>query len=272
MDETRSKRISAMDLQSARRFISNHGDPSEQARLRYLTLHAPPSPPDREALFAGQRRDGGWPPLWDSGYSSVDATCLRLAQSWQLGLGNREPEIARALHFLAERQASLGSWEEDASEVAVAPSWAAPGELSARLYLTASCAYWIALLHADNAPAKLASSFLLSHLSASGHMPSFPQAHWLAAGLWTRLGQKRPAEKIFSHLSEGLSGLSPGACAWMIASLRQAGVPASLDLIQEALTVIATHQEPDGRWSSEDGPGRDVHATLEALYALSLCR
>jgi hypothetical protein len=29
--------------------------------------------------------------------------------------------------------------------------------------------------------------------------------------------------------------------------------------------------EPDGRWSSQDGPQRDVHTTMEALRVLALC-
>lgn len=45
-----------------------------------------------------------------------------------------------------------------------------------------------------------------------------------------------------------------------IAFVRSAG-----DLVEQAL------QEPDGRWSSEDGPQRDVHTTLEALRVLDLC-
>lgn len=35
----------------------------------------------------------------------------------------------------------------------------------------------------------------------------------------------------------------------------------------QAAALLARRQEADGRWSSEDGPARDVHATLVALRA-----
>lgn len=259
-----------MDQQAAIRFISSYGNPSEQARLRYLTLRQPPTQMEREVLFYGQRRDGGWPPFWDPDYSSVDATCFRLAQAHQLGLEREDAEVARALRFLIERQSSRGSWEEDASAASTAPAWALPGELDALLYLTANCGYWLALLDADPAPARLAASFLVKYLDSSGRLPGFLHTNWLAAGLWTRLGQHTPAKKVFAFLSSRLPTLSASACAWMITALRQAGVPADLKLIQDALPILTESQAEDGRWSSEDGPARDVHATLEALTALRL--
>jgi hypothetical protein len=36
----------------------------------------------------------------------------------------------------------------------------------------------------------------------------------------------------------------------------------------QAAALLARRQEADGRWPSEDGPARDVHATVEALRAL----
>ena len=48
-------------------------------------------------------------------------------------------------------------------------------------------------------------------------------------------------------------------------------LPAGHELIQQSLPVIRNSQQPDGRWASEDGLARDVHATLEALHVLTLC-
>ncbi len=260
-----------MDLQAAIRFVSSHGDPAEQARLRFLTLGEPASPEMRRELFADQRRDGGWAPFWDPEYSSLDATCYRLSQARQLGLGGSEPEVGAALRFITGRQASHGSWEEDAAEAAVAPRWAAPGEQDAQLYLTANCGFWLAILGAAPPSAKLAAAFLLPYVEASGRMPTFLHAHWLAAALWRRLGQQAPAQKVLAYLSTQLSGLSEAGCAWLITALREAGSPVDLPVIQGALERLSAGQQPDGRWSSEDGSARDVHATLEALYALRLC-
>lgn len=261
-----------MDLQAANQFISAHGDPAEQARLRWLTLHEPPDPFVREACLAGQRRDGGWAPFWDPEYSSLDATCFRLSQARQLGIGAHEPEIVRALAFLVERQSSRGSWEEDASEAAVAPPWASPGEPRARLYLTSNCGYWLALPGGDRPAAKRAASFLRRRLKPDGSLPTYLNSHWLAAGLWLRLERSEPAEAVMGWLLTRLSELSPASCAWLITALRTAGAPASTELLRAALAALEAGQQPDGRWVSDDGPGRDVNATLEALHAIQLCR
>ncbi len=57
----------------------------------------------------------------------------------------------------------------------------------------------------------------------------------------------------------------------MLIALRSAGVPAGHAPLQRAASLLAEGQAPDGRWPSEDGAARDVHATLEALRALRLC-
>ncbi len=200
-----------MNLQAATRFIQNHGDPAEQARLRFLTIHAPAGTDVQMALFADQRRDGGFPPVWLPDYSSIDSTCFRLAQARQLGLGNAQPEIAQALRFLSERQSSRGSWEEDASVAAIAPAWAAPGEEPAQLYLTANCGYTLALMGKDLEAPRLAAAFLQDKLGPSGQLPSYIYTHWLAAGLWIRLGEKGTAEKVLVHLQTRLPELNPSS-------------------------------------------------------------
>jgi hypothetical protein len=76
--------------------------------------------------LAGQREDGGWPPPWTHEYSSLDATCFRLAQGEGLGIGFLEPAFAHAAAFLRARQRQDGSWEEDEALAAVTPSWVKP--------------------------------------------------------------------------------------------------------------------------------------------------
>jgi hypothetical protein len=256
-----------MDIQAAMDFVARHGDPIEQARLHYLMTEAPASSQAADALLSGQRSDGGWEPGWAAYYSSLDATCFRLTQARQLGLGGDEPHIAQALRFLTERQNSEGSWEEDAAMAELAPPWAAPGELDARLYLTANCAYWLGLFNRRGEAAAQGSSFLLSHLEPEGRLPTFLHGHWLCAGLWTLLGKNRPAQTILTHLLGRLPGLNASSLAWMVTTLCDAGLPATHELIQKGLAKLNQQQQPEGRWSSEDGPARDVHATLEALLA-----
>jgi hypothetical protein len=259
-----------MDTQAAIRFVSSYGNPIEQARLRFTLAGEPASQDESNMLLAGQRRDGGWSPFWATDYSSLDATCFRLAQASQLGIGMAEPSVALAVRFLEERQATRGSWEEDAAAAALAPPWAIPGDLAAQLYLTANCGYWLAMLNPKSPAGALGSSFLLLHLEPSGQLPTFLHAHWLAAGLWICLEKSAPAKIVLSQLLKQLPQLTSSSLAWMVTSLCQAGLSGKHELIRQAVSLIARHQQPDGRWSSEDGPARDVHATLEALLAIKL--
>lgn len=75
-----------MDIEKAIRFIKMNGNGVEQARLNYVLSNERPSEEITTKLFTGQRLDGGWPPFWADDYSSLDATCFRLAQAEQLGL------------------------------------------------------------------------------------------------------------------------------------------------------------------------------------------
>lgn len=261
-----------MDFQAAKDFVARHGDPIEQARLQYLMTGAPASGQAAAAVLSGQRTDGGWEPRWAAYYSSLDATCFRLTQARQLGLGGDEPHMAHALQFLAERQNSEGSWEEDASVAELAPPWAAPGELDARLYLTANCSYWLGLFDPAAEAAVQASAFLLSYLEPDGRLPTFLHGHWLCAGLWTLLEEAGAAEVILTHLLSRLPGMNASNIAWMVTTLCDAGLETSHELIQKGLFHLNSYQQPEGRWSSEDGPARDVHATLEAMLANKMAR
>src|SRR5579859_2299383 len=75
---------------------------------------------------------------------SLDATCFRVAQAEQFGMTAKEAAIRDALTFLALRQRDDGSWEEEDHVAELTPPWATPGDLAARLYLTANCGFWLA--------------------------------------------------------------------------------------------------------------------------------
>jgi hypothetical protein len=53
---------------------------------------------------------------------------------------------------------------------------------------------------------------------------------------------------------------------------KAAGVPRDHPLLDRAAYVLEQKQQEDGRWQSEDGPSQDVHATLEALRSLMVCK
>jgi hypothetical protein len=261
-----------IDIQSAAAFVNNHGDATEQARLRYLLNGERPSQETVSALLAGQREDGGWAPFWASAYSSLDATCFHLAQAEQLGISGSEPATGRALDFLANRQRTSGSWSEDESVTDLAPPWVKPGETSAILYLTANCGFWLAVRQGTfQNVARRAADYLLGYLDNEGHMPTFLHAHWLAGGLWHSLDQQEPAARVFGYLANRAEALPASNLAWLIITLHGAGVPPSHPLLDTAASLLAHQQARDGRWPSEDGSARDIHATLEAMRALRLC-
>lgn len=260
-----------MNRQAAITFVRSTGDLVEQARLRYLLGGELAAPAIRQQLFAGQREDGGWSPFWASDYSSLDTTCFRLAQAEQLGLTASGVEISAALTFLARRQREDGSWEEEERVAEQTPPWAVPGDLAARLYLTANCGFWLAALADPSEHARLAAGYLQRYLDEGGQLPTFVHAQWLAAGLWYCLRDQEEANRVFSSLAERLTNFPASNLAWLLSTLLLAGVPADHLLIEGAAERLAWQQEPDGRWASEDGPARDVHTTLEAMRVLHLC-
>ncbi len=256
-------------------FVEQRGDPVQRARLRYIYQGQPATPEALRQLLAGQRPDGGWQSAWSPNYSSIDATCLALFQAEQLGLGAAEPALLASLHFLVRRQQADGAWEEAPDLSSVAPPWALPGSREARLYLTASSGYWLArLAPADmgslRESANRASNYLLLYLGGRDRLSSFIQADWLAAGLWQCLGRTDLTSRLLVFLATRLPEMPAGHLAWLIVTLRGAGLEAAQPLLVAAGERLAGLQAQDGHWPSEEGTSRDVDETLDALYALRL--
>lgn len=261
-----------LDQARAIAFVRAQGSASELSRLRILLEGTQPTAEEAAIILADQRADGGWAPFWAGDYSAVDATCFRLAQAEQGGIHPEHTAIQRAAQFLRERQRSDGSWEEDAAVADAAPPWARPGDLSARLYLTANSAYWLARLLPSDAAAGRGAAVLRVHLDEHGSMPTFRHAHWLAAGMWYRLGEAAIAERVLAALLHQVDETTPASSlSWLITCLRAVDVPADHPTVAKALSLLERCQRADGAWTSEDGPSADAPTTLEALRALRLC-
>jgi len=258
------------DHEAAVVFIQSNGDELERARLRRLLFGATPPPQVVDQLLAGQQANGGWTPSWAPDYASIDATCFHLAQASQLGVVD-EPAVKRATGFLIARQSNDGWWEEERIVAQQAPPWAKPGELHARLYLTANAGLWLAVLSAgaaDAAAANRAAAYLAAHVSTDGRFASFLHTHWLAGCLFWRVGDEDLARSVFDCIHGRLQDLAASNLAWLGVSLFTAGVPREHALARAAAEVLQHEQQPYGRWVSEDGPQNDVHTTLEALHVL----
>lgn len=265
-----------IDFDRAVAFIRAHGGEFDNARLDTLLGEGSLLSREQEQRFLdGQRADGGWAPFWTSDYSSLDATCYRLAQGEGLQIGFVEARFARAIEFLRSRQRQDGSWEEEVTVRDLAPPWARPGELEPTLYLTANCGWMLAnatlqgrFVTADEA-ARRAGAFLERHLAENGSLPSFLHAHWLAAGLWMRLSREDLAHRVLDYLARRISDDVPASSlAWMLTTLAELDISPDHSLIQQATTLLMAQQRTDGSWASEDGPDRDPQVTCEALRGL----
>lgn len=256
------------ELQRAIDYIQRRGTAVERARLRYILHGEPPSDDARELLERSQRGDGGWAPFWAPEYSSLDATCYQLAQAEQMGIDRSSLMVIDAIRFLAERQHLDGSWEEDPVEAAGAPVWARPGDEAAGLYVTANCAFWVAITGLVPSAAHDAATYLSFHVGESGALSSFLQTHWLAAAVWQHQGMADETSKVLTYLLGRVPELSAGNLAWMVMALRQGGVPADNETVSAALDRLLELRDPAGHWPSDEGADNSVHVTIEAIGAL----
>jgi hypothetical protein len=258
------------ELQPAIDYVNQYGTPVERARLRYLLDGQPPPDDVREQLERSQRGDGGWAAFWSPDYSSLDATCYQLAQVDQMGIDRRSLIVIDAARFLAERQQLDGSWEEDPAEIDVAPIWARPGDVAARLYVTANCGFWVASLGLTPQAAHDAATYLSFYLGEDGGLPSFPHAHWLATALWQRQGMTDEAGKGLAYLRGRVPALSAGNLGWLIIALREGGVAADEPTVVVALERLLALRDSAGHWPPDEGADNAVHVTIEAIRSLQL--
>ncbi|OPA75100.1 hypothetical protein BVG16_21040 [Paenibacillus selenitireducens] len=260
-----------VNLSAAIRFISEHGNDLEQARLGVLLQNENVSLLEAvSVLRSEQREDGSWASFWSGGASSVDATCYRLAQCEQLGLNN-EDFIQRALTFLTTRQLENGSFSECRKLAPVAPPWVQPDDPSAIFYLTANAGFWLQYFNKYPDNTKSAVEFLISNINIEGYLSTFLHANWLAAGLFYSANEVEHSTSIMNYLESKLTDLSASNLAWLINALVIMGVPKHMNLIVQGVDILRDLQHEQGYWLSEDGDDYNVHTTLESIRAFRIC-
>jgi hypothetical protein len=290
-----------VDLDAAIGYVVAHGDVVDRARCSWLRSGIAPDREVLDRLEMGQSSEGGWPAVWGGDIASIDATCFRLAELDDVGALYR-PAARRAVGWLAERQRPDGSWEEKEKLAGVAPPYAQPGDDEARLFLTASAGFWLAVAgpaadpdpHPASAdPAQLRGSLLpgnrlapraednphaaavasaaeafRAELRPDGSWPSFLPTGWFGAALLFHLGWYYESAQIQVILGERVPDMSPADTAWMAATLRRLGLAPQDRLMVAARSRLSRTQRTDGGWESDDGPAFDVHTTLQAIRAL----
>jgi hypothetical protein len=245
------------DLDRAAAYVREHGDALARGRLEALLGGAA----DGEAaqlVAAGQNEDGGWPADWSNGVSSLDATCYRLDHAVDLGDAVAGP-VGRALDFLAARRGDDGFWEEDASLAEAAPPWAKPGDDAAALYVTGSCAYWLA--RNGRPEADRAAGALSVWIQDDGTVPTYLPGAWLVAGALALVGRQLHAQFVLQPLEPRVGELDDAGLAWLASSLGAAGL-GDEPVVAAARKRLAELQAKDGGWANDPG------TTVTALRAL----
>jgi hypothetical protein len=272
-----------VDVEAAIGYVVAHGDEVDRARLGWLCSRTLPTEDLLDKVESGQAVRGGWPALWDSRVASIYATCFRLAELDDLGALGR-PAARQALTWLAGRQRQDGTWEEDASLAAVAPSWARPGDAEARLYLTAAAGFWLAVSGPPpggstgwgvQAPVnefadmvELGVTAFKGMLNPDGSWPSYLAAGWLGGAMLYYLGHFYESAQIQVVLAERVPELSPADTASLVAVMRRVGMSGEDWLLASARQRLDETQRTDGGWDSDDGVAFNVHTTLAAIRAV----
>ena len=243
----------------------NSTDPFDTVRMQYILNGKIPNDEELKELITTQRQDGRWSPFWAQDNSSLDATCYRLATLEQAGI-NQHPVIDRAIDFITKHMNEKGYFEEDNIPLDSCPPWVMPGDIKARLYLTANCGFWI-YYYTSNIDDRIIA-YLREHIDHEGNMNSFLHTNWLTGGLFYSLGLNKEAETIFQYLVEQCSTLSSDNLAWLINTLIVSEVSCEEEVIVKSIARLIDLKKSDGSWSSDDGPWKDIHTTIESIRAL----
>ena len=262
----------SIDLDHALQFIDEHGNLQDKARLLYILAAEPPLDSIVRPLLDKQNPDGGFPsrPRTENP-SSVDNTLTALWQLNELGLF-QNTEARKACEFLVSVQSEAGSWDEnpDLPEHDL-PPWIKPGQPATRNYLTAYAAFWLGIFEKSPPAFQRAVEYLAGQQTDEGQIPGYQHGQWIATSAFFLAG-----EKFANRGWKGLAFLNqrpPGAweasqIAWALDCLSTAGIAADQAFVTKMLTELAARQEPNGCWSSEDGPAYAVSATISAIKAM----
>jgi squalene cyclase len=265
--------MTSIDLDRALIYIDENGNVQDKARLLYILMQE--SPPDYivRPLLDKQNPDGGFPsrPRTENP-SSVDNTLTALWQLNELGmLGTLEAQ--RALDFLFSTQMVDGGWDENpALPEHDLPPWIKPGQVATRNYLSAYAAFWLGIAaRTQQDTFQRAATYLTLQQEPGGKIPGYQHGQWIGTSVFFLGGDafSLPAQSGLSILDQiPLTAWEDSQIAWATDCLGMAGVPAENAFIHKMLPELASRQEANGSWSSEDGPAYAVSATISTIKAL----
>jgi hypothetical protein len=241
-------------VERARAYVLAHGGSREQARLAgILSGERPPKPVVTE-LEALQQADGGFPWEEQTGNpSSIETTCVVLAQLKDLPPLAGSPMASRAVAYLRRQQQVNGSWQEVAAT-----------EHQGSSYLTAHAMFSILTLEADHRDPVLRG---MRWLSANLGVPDNAATYGLAAATAVRLGgteallvADRCTAAFYAHKETSAHNLASFLTCALEAPLGGAHLLPIIGL----LTTLASQQQDDGSWPGATKT-EQVERTLTAL-------
>jgi Glyoxalase-like domain len=251
------------NLDAAVAFVRSRADKPTLVRLAAV-LGVRVSSAEMTVFTADQLLGGGWPAWWSGGQASLDATCERLSVLEGFG-AVAGVEAVRALGYISTSQRADGTWQEPSALVRNGPVHLRPGHPDAVAWVTAHCAFWLALGGQHRARVELATVFLRS-------LDALPlRVRWLTAAALYRLGDARLADTVINQASSAqVLETSPKDLSHALQVLRIAGVPISHPSIAKARSLLGAVQRDDGSWAAPGSAVGDVLVTLEAVRALRL--
>ena len=255
-------------------FIEEKGTALEKARFAWLFHGVEPAAEVIRSLTELQNVDGGFPGRFAIGCSTSTVNDTLRALWWLDDLGLLSSAAAsQAFNYLQEVQEEDGGWGEvPAATQMDVPPWASPGDLRAKLYLSAQTAFWFAVGGRQQHPTfGRVLAFLLQHQEESGRFYGFLHTTWIATAVFALAGEDYAivVERGLRALAaRPLSEWVDSQISWALGDLGRAGLPAEEPFIQACLTELERRYQAQGRWVSEDGEAFAVNATLGALSAL----
>jgi hypothetical protein len=263
-----------MNIESAFKFIANHGNELERYRAAYLFKKTRDDEIPLQYLRGLQNRDCGFPYNLEIGKpSSVNETSGMLSLIAELDL--KDSDICRnAVNYLFLVQSSDGSWNEN-PEISRfnPPQWDSPDNPNTRIWLTSDItAHLVLLSYAESDHVKQAREFLLRHADEKGEIRGPQIATWIAIAVFGMLEGsgslyvKKALDVVEGWLNEEREDAS--FLCWYIECLTQAKVPKEHALVRRCLGKLKMLQDKDGGWKSADGARYNVSTTINALKLL----
>jgi hypothetical protein len=254
-------------------FIEENGSELEIARFRHLFYGVRPEPDVVQPFIELQNDDGGFPcKLMPGKPSSVNDTIRGVWWLDELGL-LASSSADRAFKHLFAVQKEDGGWDENpaAAEYGM-PPWASPGDLRARMYLTAQCGHWLAVRGHTRHPAFVkARDFLHAHRDEDGRFYGYLHTTWIATSAFVAAGeeyQEVVEQGLRALMAKPLSEWLDSQVSWALEVLGRVGLSKEEPFVEQGLAVLLHREEVNGRWVSEDGEAYTVNATIGALNAL----